>query len=714
MIRDLVAAVLVKAAGVGRQVQFQPEWLRAPVFELTFANIVREGYRKNSAVYACIRTHATSFPEPPMVVKVPTRRGRDVVENHPLAALLERPNPFMGQAEFWAMTITWMGVGGNAYIWKRRDNLNRPIELWPLHDGLVRARFHPTEWIAGYELDAGDGRKVPIPAEDIIHLRWAPDPLQPQVGMTPIMAVAREVDTDNEAARYIHALLKNDAVPRTLVTVRNGLTDSAFKRLKRQFQEQYGGSKRGDVMVLEGQDMTIDRLGLNLNELADAALRRVPETRISGSFEVPAILAGLGSGLDSATYSNAKELREFFTETTLIPRWRAVAAQFQAQLLPEFGDPGQLVVEFDLSQVRALADDEDAKWNRWRGAWADGVATLNEARVALGMEPTRFGDVFLRGGSVVPADENPAEAREAARLALQGRRPDGSPAGTDRADDDDGARDDGSPRALPAAPRPAAPSRNGVEDFEAKADAEDDGDKLERRRERAFGRLIPLLEAAVGEALDELAEKVADRVDDGDEPLADGDHDALRTILGDAHLAAANQAALDVKAVLGGAVTPLTAAELELDALLEGLAATTAEEVATAISSARENPGGAKAADGLGDRVLARLRFLWEGRAKTIATTEAVAAYNRGFLDAYVEAGHGELVQVSDGDDDKPCREANGKLWTVEYARAHPAQHPNCRRRFGPPRRKGGLSPSVERELARAAAELDRPDGRAA
>ena len=353
-------------------------------------------------------------------------------------------------------------------------------------------------------------------------------------------------------------------------------------------------------MVLEGQEMSIDRLGLNLNELADAALRRIPETRIAGAFEVPAILAGLGAGLDSATYANAEALTEFFTETTLIPRWRSVAGQFQAQLLPDFGaaDPG-LVVEFDLSEVRALADDEDAKWARWRGAWTDGLATKNEARVALGMDPTQYGDVFLIGGKLVPADRDPA-ALAGPRAADPGRRraPHRPGRRRRRAAPDDGTN----PGALPEAGRPSAPSTNALDRSERKAD-DDPAARLATLADAAHreDRRRPWRRPSA-EALDNLASVVAGRIasgkDDPDALVEAGDHDELMAVLGDGHLAAYNQAGLDVRGVLGGEVTPLSAADVDLAELMKTLEASTTSAVRSAIAAARARAGGRGRAEG--------------------------------------------------------------------------------------------------------------------
>jgi len=54
---------------------------------------------------------------------------------------------------------------------------------------------------------------------------------------------------------------------------------------------------------------------------------------VSAVLGVPAILAGLGAGLDAATYNNTRELREFFTEQKMIPLWSAVADELTHQII---------------------------------------------------------------------------------------------------------------------------------------------------------------------------------------------------------------------------------------------------------------------------------------------------------------------------------------------------------------------------------------------
>jgi hypothetical protein len=73
-----------------------------------------------------------------------------------------------------------------------------------------------------------------------------------------------------------------------------------------------------------------------------------------------------------------------------------------------------------------------------------------------------------------------------------------------------------------------------------------------------------------------------------------------------------------------------------------------------------------------------------DGRAKTVALTEATRAYNEGTIQVAEANGITDLL-VSDGaDHDEPCRTANGQTWNLEQAREALIEHPNCRRAFVP------------------------------
>lgn len=86
--------------------------------------------------------------------------------------------------------------------------------------------------------------------------------------------------------------------------------------------------------------------------------------------------------------------------------------------------------------------------------------------------------------------------------------------------------------------------------------------------------------------------------------------------------------------------------------------------------------------------------------AEMALRTQTAVLLNAGSLNAALELGS-PGVRVSDGgpgDVDEPCERANGQVWSLPYAIAHPIEHPNCRRAFAPlPRSWRG---KVDRDVA--------------
>jgi phage portal protein BeeE len=90
----------------------------------------------NSAVFACLSTIGTAFPEAPAKVYIESAPGqRDEQPEHPLKQLLDHPNPFISREELWSYTQFCKHIGGNAYWRKIRagsSGSGNVIQLWPI------------------------------------------------------------------------------------------------------------------------------------------------------------------------------------------------------------------------------------------------------------------------------------------------------------------------------------------------------------------------------------------------------------------------------------------------------------------------------------------------------------------------------------------------------------------------------------------------------
>lgn len=626
MLRTLQFALgrlLVKSAGFS----IVPPWVTTSVLLPTFRSLTEDAYQKNAAFLACVEALAFGFMEPPLLVW----DGRDAtaqpLNDHPARRLLEEPNPLMSESDFAVTVMTYIAISGNCYLYKARNSRGAVVELWPYHDGQIRPLPGGGSWVRGYEFIHADRDPEFIPVEDIIHLKWpTPDPRQPWMAQPPLRAAATEVDADNEASRYLRALLQNDAIPRTIVTLPQGvnMTPEEKNRFRANWNALYGGGNAGGVAVVE-KGAAIQRLGLDLQELAFEALHRVPEKRICAVMRTPPVIAGLG---DDPTYANSDAAYYRWTRSTLVPLWTLVGAAMQKGLRDDFGG---IVIGYDTSQVQALQEDTTDLWGRVLNAYDRGIledvnearGLLNLPRIAASALPALTDGKGRKGRReeivaeqlrsirtrTVPVLERALDtffATLAGRVV--GRAEAGAGADALLRDDDLDGLATVTQEQIVAMLRRSWPLWNDALGLDAAFDLED---------------------PAVARALADSATRV--------KGIADTTRDAIRAVL----IAGAEQGLSIDEIVRGGDGRP-----------------------------------------GLRDVV----EETYKGRARTIARTELGTAQNVAAHARFKAAGitHVEILDGGGEDSDDICNQLNGTRQTLEWAEANPLQHPNCVRAFAP------------------------------
>ena len=161
--------------------------------------------------------------------------------------------------------------------------------------------------------------------------------------------------------------------------------------------------------------MRVSQFGFSPEQLTLRELRRIPEERVSAALGIPAVVVGLGAGLERSTFTNMGEAREAAYEAGLIPMQRILAEDVRWQLLTEFESDERvhgLRFGFDLRQVRVLQEDLYRQAQRFDLAIRGGWAQVWEGRRAIGLDWTDDDRVYLRQGQIVevPADGGPPRA----------------------------------------------------------------------------------------------------------------------------------------------------------------------------------------------------------------------------------------------------------------------------------------------------------------
>jgi len=351
----------------------------------------------NSAVVACLQTLGMSFSEATLMVKEFDKDGlQQELINHPFTMLMRRPNPYMSGDIVQQYIINAMHVSGDAYLIKQKNNAGQLVALYPLMPENVTPKGNDDELITHYEYDTNT-KSVLVTPQDMVHIRLGLDQTNHRQGFAPLRSVLREIYGDESAGQMATALLANSGVPNVVISPKQdfGLTETEAEQVQRAFKQKVGGKNRGMPLVLSGS-MDVKKMAFSPTELDIGTLRRVPEERISAVLGVPAILAGLGAGLDRATYSNASELREFFTESKLIPLWKQIAEELTQQvLLRDYEITDGTSAEYDFSDVRALQTDQDALYTRMNVGVQGGWITIKEAREEVGLPVDESQEVYL-------------------------------------------------------------------------------------------------------------------------------------------------------------------------------------------------------------------------------------------------------------------------------------------------------------------------------
>jgi HK97 family phage portal protein len=584
------------------------------------------GSAANSAVFACLQAIATAIAEPELKLYRVTAGERVEVDDAPVVDLLRRPNPHMTLdmlLSYWRKIRAGDGDTGNV------------VELWPISPSRLEPRTtrDSGDFISFYRYYIRPGRYEDIAPENIVHFRAGLDDRDHRIGCAPLKRLAREVSSDDQATRYADRLLANLAI--------NGLSLEFDKdtgmistadadEMKARIQSAYGGDNVGAVSVLSPGAKLVSH-GFSPEQMDLKVLHRVPEERIAAVMGVPAIVAGLGAGLDRSTYANFSEAREAFTEMTLIPTWRAIAATISLGLLPDFTSNRADVLDFDIDDVRALGDDENAKATRLAGLVAAGILTTDEARAEIGRDP-----LPERPAAAPPTV--PSESRSRPRILTL-------PRATKALDD------------LPA----------------------------------DFGRLKDRVEPDWQDAIESFLSAQLRRVnaalrageDTAEGLVAEGEAVLLGETLQPLQLSLLDDISRLVVAELGIAFDlddPTTRDYLRsAGSNIVGITDTTREAVRAALVEGQE------AGEGI-PKLAARLRELPafnRARAITVSRTELGHSANTAALTNYRASDVVVGVRVFDGDYDATCQAMNGRTFSLDHAPAT-LQHPRCLRAFAP------------------------------
>lgn len=359
-------------------------------------------------------------------------RGDQEVESHPLIDLLADPNPEQGYAQLWyAMAQQW-GATGNVFISALGTPASAPFanpeELWVLPSDRVKVRVDKsrkrmgkgTSPVVGYCYDA-DGGKVEFRETEVLHIK-RPHPRDPIVGLSPRKELEQALNLLWNAMRSNSQYFKNGAMPGLVLKKEAAVTPEILKRFMEQVEHASSGvAKRGANLYLTGGWDLSASAGNSPKEAEFLGLIDLMQKWILAVRGVPPFAIGL---LEHANWSNSVEQQRYFYDRAIKPFNTSMTDAMNTHYLVQ-AHGADYELRHDYSGIDALSEDRDKQATRASNLFKSRIATRNEAREIVGLDPLtpeQGGEEFATEPKVQdPNAQNPQDQTQgmAGRLAFR-------------------------------------------------------------------------------------------------------------------------------------------------------------------------------------------------------------------------------------------------------------------------------------------------------
>ena len=216
-------------------------------------------------------------------------------------------------------------------------------------------------------------------------------------GISKIQSLSLLHDYYCYITKWNNSLLKNSGKRDIIALVKAFLNPQKRKELKDDIKSQSGAKAAGDVLILDGQDISIVNGDFSPREFD--FLQALDEIRniTAAVMNVPSILIGDRTNSKFSNYKEAK--KDLYTEN-IIP----IAQQIAEHLNNIFADKLEVneYIDFDTSDIEVLKEDKNVKMERLNNI---SYLTINEKRAELEYPPVENGDIVLIDGSKTPLNE---------------------------------------------------------------------------------------------------------------------------------------------------------------------------------------------------------------------------------------------------------------------------------------------------------------------
>jgi HK97 family phage portal protein len=347
-----------------------------------------------SAVYAAVRVISETVASLPLHVYEREGQGRRRLDEHPVALLLEKPNPYQTSFVWKQFLQASDSFHGNAYCIIERNAAGQPIKLTPVHPDKVAIKMRDGEKY--FHVD-----KVGVFADyEMLHLMGLS--FSGIEGISVMEAAREAIGMGLAAQQFGGEFFGNGANLGGVITHPAKLTPDSMQRLKDSWRRNYQGNDKSHGTAVLEEGMKYERIGIPPDQAQFLETRKFQILDIARIFRVPPHMLG---ELDaSASRANIEEQGISFVRDTIRP----IVTMWEDELNKKLFMPseqGRMYVRFNLDSL--LRGDTSSRFSSYAVARQWGWLSVNDIRDLENMNPIEGGDVYLQPLNMVNAATQP-------------------------------------------------------------------------------------------------------------------------------------------------------------------------------------------------------------------------------------------------------------------------------------------------------------------
>ena len=312
------------------------------------------------------------------------------VEGAPLIAMLSRPNEDWSMRAMLRQIETALCLVGQAHLNLHRTSPEGGSGKLTGFSFVKHSRIDVVKagaedaarTIAGWTLDRGKRNAKPLPASDVVWLRYV-DPDDPDYGaLAPAQIAALGSEAYGQAMRSNLDIFRKGLRAGAIITPPEEASTLGWDQvdeMQADVDRQLRGARNNHNVAVMPYRFGVERLDITPHDAEFVALLEFSIEDVGRAFKIPIEMIG-GT---RRTYQNAEAADRALWARCLEPEAAWIAEELTAKFIPAAGLGPEYVLGFDLCDVTALQDDESLRWTRDRELAT--IAGQLAAQAATGM-----------------------------------------------------------------------------------------------------------------------------------------------------------------------------------------------------------------------------------------------------------------------------------------------------------------------------------------